>query len=128
MKTTKWNIKSIAKVLAILMLFQSCVTVYKSGSLTLEEANDRYIKTKVVTISGEKLKFKNIEFKEGNYYGVKKEKRQVIKIPLFQEAISEIKIKNRTLSTIVNIPLVFVYAMTVIGAGWAISGGGVGIL
>ena len=123
MKITKSKIKSIAKVLAILILFQSCVTVYKSGPLTLEEANDRHIKTKVVTKSGEKLKFKNIEFKNGIYYGVKKKKRQIIMIPLDQEAIREIKIKNRTLSTIANIPLVFVYFITVVGAGMAIGPG-----
>lgn len=100
-------------MLSILILFQSCVTVYKSGSITLEEANDRHIKTKVVTKSGEKLKFKNIEFKNGIYYGIKKKKRQIIRILLDQEAISEIKIKNRTLSTIVNIPLVWVYVVIV---------------
>jgi hypothetical protein len=124
MKITKRKIKSIAKVLAILILFQSCVTVYKSGSLTLEEANDRYIKTKVVTKSGEKLKFKNIEFEKGIYYGVKKIKRQIVKIPLDQEVISEIKIKNRTLSTIVNIPLVFVYVVIVTGLAYSYGTGG----
>lgn len=127
MKTINRKIKSIAKVLSILILFQSCVTVYKSGSLTLEEANDRHIKTKVVTKSGEKLKFKNIAFENGIYYGVKKKKRQIIKIPLDQEVISEIKIKNRTLSTIVNILSVWVYVVTVGGLGLAIGGAGIGI-
>ncbi len=79
MKTTNRKIKSIAKVLAILILFQSCVTVYKSGSFTLEEANDRHIKTKVVTKSGEKFKFKNIAFENGIYYGIKKKKETVYK-------------------------------------------------
>ena len=116
------TIKSIAKVLAILILFQSCVTVYKSGSLTLNEVNNIHIKTKVITKSGEKLKFKNIEFKNGIYYGVKKKKRQTIMIPLNQDDISEIKIKNRALSTVVNIPLVFVYILTVGGIGLAIGG------
>ncbi len=51
--------------MAILIVFQSCVTVYKSKNLTLEEVNDRYIKTKIITKSGEKLKFKNIAFENG---------------------------------------------------------------
>jgi len=119
MKTFKKQVKSISFLLIGLILFQSCITVYKSGSLTLEEANDRHIKTKVVTKSGEKLKFKNIEFKNGIYYGVKKKKRQIIKIPLDQEAISEIKIKDRTLSTIVNIPLIIAYVSTVIGLAYS---------
>ncbi len=127
MKTIKTYLKSISQILSVLILFQSCVTVYKSESLTLEEANDRHIKTKVVTKSGEKLKFKNIAFENGIYYGIKKQKRQIIKIPLDQEAISEIKIKNRALSTIVNIPLVWVYVVTVAGLGIAIGGAGIGV-
>lgn len=99
------------------MLLQSCVTIYKSEPLTLEEANNRHTKTRVVTKTGEKLKFKTIEFENGTYYGVKKQKRQIIKQVLDQDAISEIKIKNRTLSTIVNIPLGFTYAL-VFGTTW----------
>ena len=122
MKTTNKTIKSLTKVISFLILFQSCVTVYKSESLTLNEANNIHIKTKVITKSGEKLKFKNIEFKNGIYYGVKKKKRQTIMIPLNQDDISEIKIKNRALSTVVNIPLVFVYILTVGVIGLAIGG------
>jgi len=124
MKTLKYKVKLFPLMLSILLMFQSCVTVYKSGSLTLEEANDRHIKTKVVTKSGEKLKFKNIEFKNGVYYGVKKKKRQIINIPLDQDAISVIKIKDRTLSTIVNIPLVIGYVSIVTGLAYSYGTGG----
>ena len=132
MKTLKYKVKLFPLMMSMLLMFQSCVTVYKSGSLTLAEANDKHIKTKVVTKSGEKLKFKSIEFKNGIYYGVKKKKRQTIKIPLNQEDISEIKIKARALSTIVNIPIVSVYIFTVsvivggIVAAIADPGGGLG--
>ena len=93
-------------ILVIIILFQSCVTVYKSKSLTLKEANNINIKTKVITKTGENLKFKNIEFENGIYYGVKKKKRQTIKMPLNQEDIS--KIKNKTNCPIKS-PLLVLY-------------------
>ncbi len=117
MKTSNKTMLSL--ILTILIFFQSCITVYKSESLTLKEANNINIKTKVITKSGEKLKFKNIEFENGIYYGIKKKKRQTIKMPLNQEDLSEIKIKNRALSAVVNIPLGFVYVLTIGGIIYA---------
>ena len=122
MKTLKKQIKHISLFLSILIVFQSCVTIYESQPLTLEEVNDRHIKTKVLTKSGETLKFKNISFENGTYYGVNKKKGETLKVPLQKEAIREIKIKNRALSTVVNIPLVFVYIFTVSAIGLAIGG------
>ena len=122
MKTTTRHLKVVALFFSVLILFQGCVTIYKSQPLTLEEVKDRHIKTKVITKSGETLKFKNISFENGTYYGANKKKRQTIKIPLNQEDISEIKIKNGALSTVVNIPLVFVYIFTVSAIGLAIGG------
>ena len=113
MKTLKKQIKHISLFLSILIVFQSCVTIYKSQPLTLEEVNDRHIKTKVLTKSGETLKFKNISFENGTYYGANKKKGKTLKVPLQKEAIREIKIKDKALSTIINIPLIFVYVIGV---------------
>lgn len=113
---TKNKILSI--ILSVVLLTQSCATFYKSGSLTLEEAYKAQIKTKVLLKSGESLKFKSIDYKHGIYYGVKKKKRRTARIALDQEIIDAIKIKDRTLSTLVNIPLVFVYFMGALAAGY----------
>lgn len=113
MKTLKNNLKQITYLFAFLIFLQSCVTIYKSQPLTLEEVNDRHIKTKVLTKSGETLKFKNISFENGTYYGANKKKGKTLKVPLQKEAIREIKIKDKALSTIINIPLIFVYVIGV---------------
>ena len=65
--------KTIALILSMLILLQGC-TVYKSASVSLEEAALVQTKVKLETKSGEKLKFIRIGVENGNYYGVKKVK------------------------------------------------------
>ncbi|GEM_PF-4762084 len=51
-----------------LVLFYSC-TVYQKTSVPLSEAHDRG-KVKVKTKSGETIKFLQIKFEDGKYYGL----------------------------------------------------------
>ena len=53
------------------------------------------------------------------YYGANKKKGETLKVPLQKEAIREIKIKNKALSAIINIPLIFVYVIGVSAAGFS---------
>jgi len=57
------------------------------------------------TTSGEKLKFKRIGIDNGEYYGIKKVKGNIVKVPLNSNYIKNVKLKDKTLSTILTIAL-----------------------
>ncbi len=57
----------------------------------------------MLTKSNEKLKFKRIGVEGGNYYGVKKVKGNMAKVPLDTNYIKNVKLKDKTLSTILSI-------------------------
>jgi hypothetical protein len=111
--------KTIALILSMLILLQGC-TVYKSASVSLEQAALEENKVRLETKSGEKLKFIRIGVENGNYYGVKKVKGDKAlnykTVPLETNYIKNVKLKDETLSTILTIvtPIVFIL-------GWAMS-------
>lgn len=104
MKTIKKQIKSITLILSLLVLLQGC-TVYKSASVSLDQAANDESKVRLETTSGEKLKFKRIGVENGNYYGIKKVKGNIVKVPLDTNYIKKVKLKDKTLSTILTIAL-----------------------
>ena len=61
------------------------------------------VKVKVKTLNGEKLKFERIGINNGNFYGVKKAKGEMLRTPLSEEMIVSIKEKDETSSTIVTV-------------------------
>ena len=104
MKTFKLQFKSIALILSILILFQGC-TVYMSTPITLEQASKAEQKVKVITESKEKLIFKRIGVENDTYYGVKKRKGEIVRTPLDSKWVSEVKVKDKAMSTILTIAL-----------------------
>ena len=105
MKTLKNHLKVVTLFFSVLILLQGC-TVYKSSSVSLEQAEQNQSKVKVITKNNEKLKFKSIGIENGNYYGVKISNEGVIEnIPLDQDFINIINEKNKTLSTIISIAI-----------------------
>ena len=117
MKTIKEQFKSVALSLSMLILLQGC-TVYKSASVTLDEASKSETKVKVVTKSNEKLKFKRIGVENGKYYGVRKVDGKMMKLILNTDTIKSIKEKDKTLSTVlsIGIPVVIVGGLIAIAA------------
>ena len=113
MKTLKKQFKSVALILSMLILLQGC-TVYKSASVTLEQAANEENKVRLETTSGEKLKFKHIGIDNGEYYGIKKVKGNIVKVPLNSNYIKNVKLKDKTLSTILTIALPIAI---IVGAG-----------
>ena len=111
MKTIKKQIKSLTFIFSMLILFQSC-TAYKAMPISLEKASNIESKVKVVTKTNQPLKFKRIAFENGNYFGLKKQKGVITKVPLNEKWIKEIKEKDKTKSAILTIvfPIVFIAA------------------
>lgn len=123
MKTLKKQTKTFALFLSIIILLQGC-TVYKSTSVSLDQAVKKEQKVKVVTKVKEKLKFKRIGFEEGKYYGVKKVKGEIVKVPLDQNFIDSIREKDKTLSTIATVGVSIVSLLGVLVGVYLLGGGG----
>ena len=110
MNTFKKRTKMLTLFLTLVMIIQSC-TVYKSSTVTLNQAVQNESKVRVKTVNNEKLKFDRISFENNQYYGVNKKNNQaVIKTPLDQKLIKSVNEKDKTLSTLlsIGIPVVIV--------------------
>jgi ABC-type antimicrobial peptide transport system permease subunit len=104
MNKIKNKIKLFSLTLSILVMFQSC-TVYKSTTVSLEQATKEQIKAKVETKNQAKINFKYIINENGNYFGMRKVEGKMEKMQLNEKLINTIKLKDKTTSTILSIAL-----------------------
>ncbi len=102
MKTIKIQLKVVALFFSVLILLQGC-TVYKSASVTLDEAYRTTGKARVKTNDNITQTFIRIGVEDGEYYGVRKIKDKKVKFPLDEKDIQNVRLKNYTLSTILTI-------------------------
>jgi hypothetical protein len=123
MKTIKLFLKPISYLLSFLILMQGCV-IYKKKPSTIDEAVKANTNVRIETKDNKIIKFKRIEFENGQYLGISKslkthkeiniptgvveEKIKIEKLqtPLQENNIHEILIKDKTMSTLVPIVLV----------------------
>lgn len=97
--------KSVCLLIALALLLQSCV-VYKKTPSTINEAVDSKGKVLIVKTNDEKLKLIKIEKIDGAYFGEIKTKKGIEKIPLSENDIKTIRIKNKSASTLGNVFIV----------------------
>lgn len=118
MEIKRLSSKLIALLLSITFLLQSC-SVYQNKTISLERAIKTKRKVKIHTNTGDVYKFQKIIEKEGQFYGIIKEKEnwfefgdrtlfvgnniEKYKIPIESESIKEIHPKNWPISTLINI-------------------------
>ena len=106
MKTIKIHFKIIDFLISTMILLQGC-TVYKSTTASLEEVSKSQTKAKVLTTNNETLKFKRIDFIDGKYLGVISDDMEINPkigfMPLDENNIQSIKVKDKTTSLIINI-------------------------
>ena len=133
MKPSKICLKSISFLLTFLILMQGCV-IYKKKPSTIDEAVYANTNVRIQTKDNKIIKFKRIEFKNGEYLGIKeylkpyneistsglvirKKRMEMTKTLLKLNDVQEIKIKDKTWSTIlpiaipiivVSIPIIFI--------------------
>ena len=95
MKTLKKQFKSFALILSMLILLQGC-TVYKSASITLEEAAKSRSNVKITTNGNHIYEFSRVKFEEGEYYGYRKgsNKSGKYKIHLAKQNIKNAQLKD----------------------------------
>ena len=102
MKTIKIHLKIVAFLISSMVLLQGC-TVYKSTTVTLDEASKSQTKAKVVTTDNETLWFKRIDLIDGKYIGVRNKVSKLEDMVLDKNNINSIKVQNKTVSTILNV-------------------------
>ena len=102
MKALKIHLKAVALFFSILIFFQGC-TVYKSTSVTLEEAVRAETVTRVKTNENETHKYDRVSLENNYYYGLIYKIGDDIKVRLDENKINKVQIKNKTNSTLSTI-------------------------
>lgn len=123
MRTLKVHLKVIALFFSVLILFQGCVTVYKSANVTLEEAVRADTKVRITTNDNQTMKYLNITKINQEYFGIKKVHGDLTKIPIQKEDIEIVRIKNKPMSTIVGALIFLGGFIVVVVTGVVLSGG-----
>jgi hypothetical protein len=125
MKSIGQHLKAVALFFVTVMLCQSC-TVYKASSVTLDEASKSNTKVRVMKTNGEHVKYSRIvALNEGHFYGVQKVNGLSKNMPIHQDDIVRLNLKNRETSAILNIGI----AVVIIAFIWSAAtfNGGYGL-
>lgn len=123
MKTTTRHLKVVALIFSVVILFQSCVTVYKSGNVTLEEADRANTKVRISTNDNKTLKYLYITNINQEYFGIKRVHGDLIKISIQNEDIDLVRIKNKPMSVVLGTLIYLGGFIVVVVTGVVISGG-----
>lgn len=102
MKTIKKRTGSIALLCGLVILLQSCM-VYKKSSVTLEKAVQEQQKVRVEYEDYESYRYQKLISKDGTYFGVKKEKGELVNIPIDENRIVNVRLYNKSLSNTLTI-------------------------
>ncbi|MFT6797439.1 MAG: hypothetical protein ACJART_002590 [Maribacter sp.] len=112
MNTLKTSIKTIALFFMTLTLFQSCVA-YQNTPVSLLQAEQSKKRVKMKTSADQTFKFKQIVLEENQFYGLKKEKGEIVKIALHNNDANKVFLHNKGKSTwrtiaVIVVPLIVV--------------------
>ena len=122
MKILKKQIKPIALILALLILFQSCA-VYQKTPVSLEQASKQDVRAKIKTKTNESFLVLKIIYEDDKYYGLQRVNGEKIRITLHADDINSIRLHNKTLSTVLSIGMPFGIIIGSLGIGAALYGG-----
>ena len=87
------RIKTIAWFLSVLMPFQSCSSY--TVPVSMEEAARQQTEVKIVTEKKDRYKFNQINFEDGQFYGVNVIEGEKVTVPINPEEIISVKLKNK---------------------------------
>lgn len=119
MKTIRYRLKTMANLLSLVIIFQSC-TIYQSSHATIDEAISSNNKVKLYTENDQPFKFEKLEEINGEIYGLVSVKSSTYKmmksrdsipnkyktttyVKLYKNELSDIRLKNKTASTVVSV-------------------------
>jgi uncharacterized protein YceK len=127
MKAIKGRLKVVALFFSVLILFQGCVTVYKSANVSLEEAVRADTKVRITTNDNQTIKYLNITKINQEYFGIKKVNGDLTKMPIHKEDIEIVRVKNKPMSTVVG-ALIYIGGFVVVVVTGVVLGGGFAIM
>ena len=111
----------MALFLSVLMLLQGC-TVFRSASVSLEEAVRSETEVKVETYDNRTLKFDRIGNDGSGYYGEQKVKGVNQQIPLEENEVNVIRLKNKVVTNVIQVgsslAVLFGFFYALANAGW----------
>ena len=87
--------KFVSGLLALMMIVQSC-TVYKRTPVTIAEASESQQKMLLITTSDKRIPLKKIEKTDSIYYGIKKVKGEIVRIPINENEVKKIRPVSRS--------------------------------
>lgn len=102
MKFVKHLLKKFGAIFGLMLLLQSCGVYYKN-TISLDEAARQNGKVIILTVQGKKIKYKQIIQTDGQFYGTKLKGGKLTQIPINQDDISSVRLKNKKASTWVTI-------------------------
>ena len=93
MKRIRNHLKIYSCILILAILCQSCV-VYHKNPVSLEQAARENAKTKILFEDGKVMKYESVTHKDQQYFGTSKTRFDWINIPIEENAVSEVRVKN----------------------------------
>ena len=96
------NPKLVCIILSLTFLVQSC-TIYKKAPVSIEAAANSEKKVQIIRNDGSKFSLSKIEKIDGKYYGTKQINGQTITLPLNEEEIQKIRLKDNAATRFVTI-------------------------
>ena len=116
MKTLRKKIKTVALFFTALILLQGCVA-YQNTAVTLEQAAQEQKPTKVNTITNKTYYFKQIVFEEDQFYGLKKVKGEMVKMPVDTNETYKVFVQDKNKSTWATVAVIAVPIITLVIIG-----------
>lgn len=97
MKTINLRIKPIAFFLIVMMMLQSCMA-YQKAPVNLLKAEQSRAKVKLKTDSNQIHYFKQVILEEDQFYGLKMEKGEMVKIEIHEDGANRVFLHNKSKS------------------------------
>ena len=107
MALLKTSFRTISLFFLTLRLLQSCVA-YQNTPVSLLQAEESKKRVKMKTSSNETYTFKQIILEEGQFYGLKKEKRELVKIAIYDAGTNEVFLHSKSKSTWITLTVIVV--------------------
>ena len=98
MKTLKTSLITIALFFMAITLLQSCVA-YQKNPVSLLQAEQSKKRVKMKTSSNQTYKFKQIVLEEEQFYGLKKEKGEIVRIAIHNNVANKVFLHSKSKST-----------------------------
>ncbi len=114
MKTRQISIKTFAIFFFIITLLQSCVA-YQNTPVSLVEAEQSKKRVKIKTNSNQTYRFEQIVLDQEQFYGLKKEKGEMVRIVISD--YNEVFLQSKSKSTWTSIAVIALPTITAVIIG-----------